>query len=103
MIEEVETPISADYLWPAMPQYEATIDRKTFEDINKEFFSKCMACTKKVLKKAKIEPAGIDFVVLVGGSTRIPKVRHKSCKRSPKLASQLSRIRKHTFVSCTFL
>ncbi len=81
-----------------MPQYEATIDRKTFEDINKDFFGKCIACTKKVMKKAKIEPAGIDFVVLVGGSTRIPKVRHRSCKRVPKMAGHLPRIREHDIV-----
>ena len=80
----------ADYLWPAMQQYEASIDRKTFEEINKDFFNKCMTCTKKVLKKAKIEPAGIDFVVMVGGSTRIPKVRHGNAA-SQKLANQPSK------------
>jgi molecular chaperone DnaK (HSP70) len=39
------------------------------------YFNKCLETVKKVLKDAKLKPDEIDDVVLVGGSTRIPKIQ----------------------------
>ena len=40
-----------------------------------DMFRKCMDPVEKCLKDSKIDKAGVDEVVLVGGSTRIPKVQ----------------------------
>merc|ERR1711887_1939 len=53
--------------------YNATITRARFEDLNMDYFKKCMDPCEKVLRDAKISKNQVDEVVLVGGSTRIPK------------------------------
>merc|ERR1712194_14840 len=55
--------------------FNATITRARFEDLNMDYFKKCMEPCEKVLRDAKISKAGVDEIVLVGGSTRIPKVQ----------------------------
>merc|ERR1711935_839814 len=56
--------------------FNATITRARFEDLNMDYFKKCMEPCEKVLRDAKISKAGVDEIVLVGGSTRIPKVQN---------------------------
>jgi len=56
--------------------FNATITRARFEDLNMDYFKKCMDPCEKVLRDAKISKAGVDEIVLVGGSTRIPKVQN---------------------------
>ncbi|KAF0894608.1 hypothetical protein E2562_001906 [Oryza meyeriana var. granulata] len=51
------------------------ITRSRFEELNKHLFSKCIKALEKCLQDAKIDKSGVDDVVLVGGSTRIPKVQ----------------------------
>jgi heat shock protein 5 len=48
--------------------------RATFEEVNIDLFKKTIEHVKRVLKDAKLEKSQIDDIVLVGGSTRIPKV-----------------------------
>merc|ERR1719247_185040 len=55
--------------------FNATITRARFEDLNMDYFKKCMEPCEKVLRDSKISKAGVDEIVLVGGSTRIPKVQ----------------------------
>ncbi|KAL3937259.1 MAG: hypothetical protein SGARI_002193, partial [Bacillariaceae sp.] len=55
--------------------YNATITRARFEDLNMDYFQKAMAPVEKVLKDAKMSKSQVDEIVLVGGSTRIPKVQ----------------------------
>ena len=55
--------------------YNATITRARFEDLNMDYFKKCMDPCEKVLRDAKISKAGVNEIVLVGGSTRIPKIQ----------------------------
>ncbi|KAL6126617.1 hypothetical protein ACLB2K_074664 [Fragaria x ananassa] len=52
-----------------------TITRAKFEELNKNFFNKCMEPVKKCLEDAKMEVSCVDDVVLAGGSSRIPKVQ----------------------------
>merc|ERR1712127_621855 len=55
--------------------FNATITRARFEDLCMDYFKKCMEPCEKVLRDAKIAKGSVDEVVLVGGSTRIPKIQ----------------------------
>merc|ERR1712070_973911 len=55
--------------------YNSTITRARFEDLCMDYFKKCMEPCEKVLRDVKISKNEIHEVVLVGGSTRIPKVQ----------------------------
>ncbi|XP_016195957.1 probable mediator of RNA polymerase II transcription subunit 37c [Arachis ipaensis] len=47
-----------------------------FEELNRDLFEKCMEIAQKCLDDAKMEKREIHDVVLVGGSSRIPKVQN---------------------------
>lgn len=55
--------------------FASTITRARFEDLCGDYFRKCIDPVEKVLKDAKMSKSDVDEVVLVGGSTRIPKVQ----------------------------
>jgi heat shock protein 1/8 len=55
--------------------FSSVITRARFEDLNMDYFKKCMELVEKVLKDAKFSKSQVDEIVLVGGSTRIPKVQ----------------------------
>jgi len=55
--------------------FNSTITRARFEDLCMDYFKKCMDPCEKVLRDAKISKNQVDEVVLVGGSTRIPKIQ----------------------------
>ena len=52
-----------------------TITREIFENFCIGLFKKCILPLENLLKDAKINKNQIDEVIMVGGSTRIPKVR----------------------------
>ena len=51
------------------------MDRKEFNEINKELFAKVLKPVEKVLEESETRSQDVDEIVLVGGSTRIPRVR----------------------------
>jgi heat shock protein 1/8 len=53
----------------------STITRAKFEELNMNLFKKCMEAVEKCLTDAKIDKSSVHDVVLVGGSSRIPKVQ----------------------------
>ena len=55
--------------------FNSTIARAKFEEMNMGLFRKTMEPVEKVLRDAKISKKDVDEVVLVGGSTRIPKIQ----------------------------
>jgi len=55
--------------------FNATITRARFEDLCMDYFKKCMEPCEKVLRDSKLSKSDVDEVVLVGGSTRIPKIQ----------------------------
>jgi heat shock 70kDa protein 1/2/6/8 len=55
--------------------YSTTMTRAKFEELCNHDFRKCMPPVEMVLKDADISKAQVHEVVLVGGSTRIPKVQ----------------------------
>lgn len=52
-----------------------TLSRARFEEINADLFKKTMVPVSNVIKDSGISKSEIDDIVLVGGSTRIPKVQ----------------------------
>ena len=52
-----------------------TITRARFEELCMDLFKKTMDPVERVLKDAKMSKSQIDDIVLVGGSTRIPKIQ----------------------------
>jgi len=51
------------------------LTRARFEELNMDLFKKTLKPVDQVLKDAKVKKSEIDDIVLVGGSTRIPKVQ----------------------------
>jgi heat shock protein 5 len=60
-----------------VPGYDLqeTLTRARFEELNNDLFKKTLIPVRNVLKRAGLEKSDIDNVVLVGGSTRIPRVQ----------------------------
>lgn len=52
-----------------------TVTRAQFEQLNNDLFKKTLQPVQDVINQAKIAKNAIDEIVLVGGSTRIPKVQ----------------------------
>ncbi|KAG0593667.1 hypothetical protein M758_UG008700 [Ceratodon purpureus] len=69
-----QTTIEIDSLYEGVDFY-STITRARFEELNMDMFRKCMEPVEKSLRDAKMDKSSIHDVVLVGGSTRIPKVQ----------------------------
>ena len=60
--------------------FSSTITRARFEEMNMDYFRKCMEPVEKVLRDAKVSKGSVDKIVLVGGSTRIPKIQEMLSK-----------------------
>jgi heat shock 70kDa protein 1/2/6/8 len=66
--------IEIDSLFEGADFY-TNITRALFEQLNMDLFKNCMQPVEKVLTDSKIDKSRVHEVVLVGGSTRIPKVQ----------------------------
>lgn len=55
--------------------FSETLTQAKFEELNNDLFKKTLKPVEQVLKDAKVKKNEIDDIVLVGGSTRIPKVQ----------------------------
>lgn len=55
--------------------FSLTMTRTEFERLNENLFEKVTELINIVLDSVEMEPSEVDEIVLVGGSTRIPKVR----------------------------
>ena len=56
--------------------FTSTITRAKFENLCDSVFRGCLKPVQKVLVDSGISKSGIDNIVLVGGSTRIPKIQN---------------------------
>mgnify|MGYP000627689463 FL=1 len=65
--------ITADKTGPKHIQQDLT--REKFETLCKNLIDRCRIPVEKALKDAKLDKSGINEVVLVGGSTRIPAIQ----------------------------
>ena len=66
--------IEIDSLFEGVDFY-TNITRAKFEDLCGDLFRSCMEPVEKVLRDGKVSKSQVNEVVLVGGSTRIPKVQ----------------------------
>ncbi|EEF42318.1 heat shock protein, putative [Ricinus communis] len=55
--------------------FSESMTRARFEELNMDLFKKTLGPVKKALQDAGLKKSDINEIVLVGGSTRIPKVR----------------------------
>ena len=65
--------ITADKTGPKHIQQDLT--REKFETLCSDLINRCRIPVEKALKDAKLDQSGINEVVLVGGSTRIPAIQ----------------------------
>lgn len=68
------TQVDIDSLFEGV-DFTTTISRARFEQLCGDLFQKCLQPVDQVLKDSGISKDGVDDIVLVGGSTRIPKVQ----------------------------
>ena len=66
--------IEVDALFDGI-DFNSTLTRARFEELCSDLFRGCIDPVEKVLRDAKMDKSSIHDVVLVGGSTRIPKVQ----------------------------
>merc|ERR1711935_1239185 len=66
--------IELDSLFNGM-DYATTISRAKFENLCQPLFQKCIDPVEEVLREGGMDKSNVDDVVLVGGSTRIPKIQ----------------------------
>jgi len=69
-----QTRIEIDDFFEGEPLSE-TLTRARFEELNLDLFRKTMKPIQQVLKDAQVSKYDVDEVVLVGGSTRLPKIQ----------------------------
>ncbi|CAI9558298.1 unnamed protein product, partial [Staurois parvus] len=55
--------------------FKTEISRKLFEHLNEDLLQKILVPIERVLKEGHLEKEEVDEIVLVGGSTRIPRIR----------------------------
>ena len=70
----LQATIEIDELEPGF-DFKDTLSRAKFEELNMDLFKKTMAPVEKVMEDSGFKKSEISEVVLVGGSTRIPKVQ----------------------------
>lgn len=68
------TSIEIDSLYDGV-DYQLTLTRARFEELCMDIFRKAMDPVEQVLRDAKMSKGDVDEVVLVGGTTRIPKIQ----------------------------
>ncbi|CAL5184224.1 unnamed protein product [Lathyrus oleraceus] len=66
--------IEVDSLFQGI-DFSSSINRAKFEEMNMDLFNECMKTVESCLTDAKMDKGRVDDVVLVGGSSRIPKVQ----------------------------
>ncbi len=54
---------------------QKTLTRNKFESLCEDLYERCLEPCRKALQAAKLSPKDIDEVVLVGGSTRMPRIQ----------------------------
>lgn len=55
--------------------FQEPISRELFEELNMDLFQKILTPIKTVLEEGHLGKEDVDEIVLVGGSTRIPRIR----------------------------
>ncbi|XP_039464940.1 endoplasmic reticulum chaperone BiP-like isoform X2 [Oreochromis aureus] len=69
-----QTHIEIEYFFNG-EDFSETLTRAKFEELNMDLFRSTLKPVQKVLEDADLKKSDIDEIVLVGGSTRIPKIQ----------------------------
>jgi L1 cell adhesion molecule like protein len=69
-----QTSIEIDSLYDGI-DFMSSITRARFEEMCTEVFKRTMDPVEKVMRDAKLSKGDVDEIILVGGSTRIPKIQ----------------------------
>ena len=56
-------------------EFKLEISRKKYEELCMDLWNKCIDKMKQTIKFTKIDKKDIDEIILVGGSTRTPKIK----------------------------
>jgi len=75
-----QTEINLPYIMPVdgIPQHlVCTLTRAKFEQLVDDLIRKTLEPCKKAMQDANLKPSDIDEVILVGGSTRIPRIQEE--------------------------
>jgi heat shock 70kDa protein 1/2/6/8 len=67
--------ISCDGILPGGDDYIVTLSRAKFDELNASIYKRCITMVDRALKDAHMSTKDIHEIVMVGGSSRIPKVR----------------------------
>ena len=81
--EKEMTTIKLDKLY-LNANLEITFRKDEFEKLCKPLFDKCLKTIDNALKLAKLKENDINYIVLIGGSTRIPYIRNMLEKKFRK-------------------
>jgi L1 cell adhesion molecule like protein len=68
------TSIELDSLYDGI-DFQSTLTRARLDELCADVYRKCMECVEKVVRDSGLDKSKIDEVVLVGGSSRIPKIQ----------------------------
>jgi len=71
---ETETRVEIEGLYEGR-DFSERVTRAQFEKVNMDLFQKTLEPVKRVLQDSNLEKSDVDEIILVGGSTRIPKIR----------------------------
>ena len=78
LAEEAKKALSSEDLFSGqLNGMDCSLSRQDFEVLISPLVDKTIQCCRLALKDAKMTPAGIDHVVMVGGSTRVPLVKNR--------------------------
>ncbi len=70
-----QTTIEVDSISDSVDFY-TTLSRAKFEELNSDLFKRCIEAVDKVMRDSGFSKSEIHEIVLVGGSTRIPKIQN---------------------------
>lgn len=74
-VQQGSAPAPAAPEAPAPVLFQTVITRQLFEELNEDLFQKILAPVETVLAEGHLQKEDVDEIVLVGGSTRIPRIR----------------------------
>lgn len=69
-----QSTIELDSLFDGI-DFNSSITRARFEEMCSDIFKKTMVPVEKVMRDSKMSKGDVDEIILVGGSTRIPKIQ----------------------------
>lgn len=55
--------------------YQSSLSKARLDEMSADLYKKCMDCVDKAIRDSNLDKSQIDDVVIVGGSSRIPKVQ----------------------------